>query len=315
MNLKTTIVLALLVGAGSGLWVWLESRKPKEVVASPTLELLKTKLTPDKLTRIEARRDRPLEPPVLAANIVGLLSSPMGRAPALAGAAVCPRVQTLFVLEKEEGKGWTTTGSWPVRRQETEQWISVLTNLHSRFAPEAVSKDENLKSYGLADDALIIKVTLDKKVHTLRFGVNPDDNRFTRSTYLRLEDHPEELIQLGPGVLTALDRRLEYFQRRRLFDVERIAKADDSPEFVDALQASQVEVQSAYEKIIFAKKDNEWIVKEAHQRLTKLAASTAGLLLASPLGEGPLLAVSALFPGRTERQKDWQQICSEDRIE
>ena len=65
MNLKTTIVLVLLVGAGAGGWFWLDTRKkPSETTSSATLDFLKDKLTAAKLTRIEVqRRPKTLDEP------------------------------------------------------------------------------------------------------------------------------------------------------------------------------------------------------------------------------------------------------------
>jgi len=76
MNLKTTIVLALLVGAGAGAWYWLDSRKTTEAAVSPTSKFLENNLTADKITRVEvARTVKPISLSPLSASVVGSLES------------------------------------------------------------------------------------------------------------------------------------------------------------------------------------------------------------------------------------------------
>src|SRR5207249_3180052 len=92
MNLKTTIFLTLLLGAGAGGWVWFETRQPKET-ARPTADFLENSLDVAKVTRIEATRG----------------------------------TESQFVLERT-GDEWHLPGKWPVRTQEVEQWFSTLTS-------------------------------------------------------------------------------------------------------------------------------------------------------------------------------------------
>src|SRR5262249_348662 len=75
-----------------------------------------------------------------------------------------------------------------------------------------------------------------------------EDNRYYRPTYLRLDDRPE-VIRLGPGLIAQLDRSQDYYQQRRLFPDERVAKEAGSAEKVERLAAREVgvEVRAAVE--------------------------------------------------------------------
>lgn len=270
MNLKTTILLVLLTGAGIGGWVWWSLRKADETTASSTLEFFQTKLSADKLTHIEVSRLPPVqEMPQIAARTIGLLSQPAGQGVVLTAMTLHPRsAQTLFVLEKT-GDEWHLPGNWPVRPQETDQLLAVLTTLRTRFAPLPLTEDAALKPYGLDDDPLTIQVAIGAKTHTLRFGEEPDDgNRFTRSSFVRLDKEPE-VIRLGPGVFAALNRSLDYFRQRRLFQIERVAKEEDSKDKVEQLSATEVEVTTDKAKFVLHKKDKDWLLKEAFTRKDK----------------------------------------------
>src|SRR3954465_6907060 len=98
MNLKTTILLLVLLALGGIGWVAVGLLNPVPP-ASKTLRVLQKELRPEYLTRIEVVRG--------------------GR-----------RV----VLEKG-ADGWALPGKWPVRKTEVEQLVETLTTLHMRFAP------------------------------------------------------------------------------------------------------------------------------------------------------------------------------------
>jgi Domain of unknown function (DUF4340) len=267
MNLKTTIVLAFLVAAGTGAWFWLDSRQPAEAEASSSLDFLQTKLSADKITRVEVTRlHKPLDLPHRGASAFGLTSVPLGHGPRLASFAPLDKAPTiLFVLEKS-GQEWTLPGNWPVRPQETKQWLAVLTSLRSRFAPIVLSDPIQLKPYGLDEYPLVIDVTAGGEKNTLFFGEEPAGaNRFTRATFVRL-DGKNEVIQLGPGVFAALDRKADYFQQRRLFPIERVAKDENATEKVEQLDANAVEVETKGEKLTIAKKGKDWILQEADKK-------------------------------------------------
>ncbi len=245
MNLKTTLALIVLLGAGAGAWIGFASRKTEEST-SPTALFLEQTIVADKITRIEATRGK----------------------------------ESRYSLEKN-GSDWYLSGNWPARRQETEQLLATLASLRSRFTPIVLADNADLKPYGLDENPLTIKVTVGDAMHTLRFGEEAvDSNRFTRATHVRLDDKPE-VIRLGPGVLAALDRQAEYFRQQRLFPYERVAKDDDGKEKVEQLTAVEIDVETPNSKFTMAKKENDWILKEAS----------------------------------TKKDKDWKRLCSEDRID
>src|SRR5581483_11639707 len=86
-------------------------------------------------------------------------------------------------------------------------------------------------------------------------------NRFTRPTYLRLDDQ-KEVIRLGPGVLANLERTQEFFQQRRLFPVERVAREEDSKEKIDQLAAQEVEVKAPATSYHLVKQGESWELRE-----------------------------------------------------
>ena len=282
MNLKTTIILALLVGAGTGAWLWLDSRKPAAETACATLDFLQTKLTLDKLTRVEVtRRPKKLDLPRHVASVVGSFAAPLDTGNRVTSSTLQPQgPMTVLALEKI-GSEWTLPGNWPVRPQETEQWLGLLTSLRSRFAPIYLTGKVDLAPYGIEEDGLTIKVTVGDETQTLRFGEDPNDsNRFTRSTFLRLGSEGE-VIQLGPGVFASLNRSAEHFRQRRLFPQERVAKDEASSEKVEQLAASAVDVQTKDAKFAMVKKGSDWVLRNAQKK----------------------------------KEKDWQVVFSEDRID
>jgi hypothetical protein len=219
MSLKTTLLLLLLVAVGFvlaffgpslGPWLGL-SPQPEAAASDDTLSVLKDQLTAAKLTRIEVRHG-----------------------------------DKVLNLERS-GSDWTLPGKWPTRMREVEDLVNLIGGLHSRFAPIAVSGDD-LTKYGLEKPgATVLAWTGDMK-YTLAFGEGkPADedkanekNRFTRPTYLRLNEQLE-VVQLAPGILGILDRPVDYYQQRRLFiDTEKVAKGESSEEKVERLAAQSV---------------------------------------------------------------------------
>src|SRR5262245_29514673 len=105
MNLKTTLLLVVLVaGVGAAAWFVNKAITPT-AVAGPTLEFL-DKLQPNSLTRISLSKGG----------------------------------DTRFVLERN-GPEWSLPGKWPVRTLQVEKIVGVLTNLRSRFAPIAIGEN------------------------------------------------------------------------------------------------------------------------------------------------------------------------------
>ncbi len=223
MNLKTTLVLAVLVAVGALAWL-LVPGSSTDVVAGPTIQFLEKDLKPETLTRIDiAHGDRRVE------------------------------------LERT-GSEWSLPGKWPVRPHEVNELVSELTGLRSRFTPIATSGKTKLKEYGLEPAELVVKVKVDGKEHTLAFGEKQDEsNRFSQATYVRLDDQ-SEIVRLAPGVIAALDRPQEYFQLRRLFTPERVAKDNDPTEKVEQVKAKTIAVKSPEGSYELAKAADAWTI-------------------------------------------------------
>src|ERR1043166_1960434 len=93
MNFKITLILACLVSAGVGTWIWLNSReKPVETRASASIDFFKNKLKSDQITRIEVARPlQSLGAPRREASTVALLAQPFSPLPLLAASTAYPR--------------------------------------------------------------------------------------------------------------------------------------------------------------------------------------------------------------------------------
>ncbi|HYT88650.1 MAG TPA: DUF4340 domain-containing protein, partial [Gemmataceae bacterium] len=224
MNLKTTLVLTLLVAAGVLSWLFLLPRPGKR--ASDTLTLLEEQLTPAKLTSIEIKHgDRKVE------------------------------------LSREGGE-WSLPGKWPVRKAEVEALVGTLTSLRSRFEPIALGTPPDLARYGLDRDPLVVKVKTGGKEHKLTFGEKADEtNHFSQATYLRLGES-SEVVRLAPNLIGILERPQDYYRQRRLFPAERVAKESGSQEKVDLLLAKKVEVTSGATGYAVEKSDDGWRVRD-----------------------------------------------------
>jgi hypothetical protein len=218
MNWKTTLALGVLVAAGAGLY-WTGLRLPREldpVPSPPVVSDAGTRgfldgLRPEALTRIEVRRG--------------------------GGDAV--------VLQRAPGGAWSLPGGWPTRPPEVRALVELLGGLRTRFAPEpepAPGGTSRLAACGLAPPALTVLLETDARKHRLDFGEPAGEGgRFSRETYLRLDNLPE-VVRLGPGVVAALDRPADYYQQRRLFDADRVAKEDNKQEKVEQLRAKALAV-------------------------------------------------------------------------
>lgn len=227
MNLKTTVILAVLVVAG-GICYWLGpsagvdlglSPQPVDTTGAGTQAVIE-KLSTHQLQRISLRHGE----------------------------------QTVNL--QRSGTDWVLPGNWPTRKPEVAQLIELLTNLRSRFAPVPVG--DNLAEYGLDKPAVTVTVQTDSGPYEVVFGEPPGDgqeNRFSQPTYLRLGvgsgeqvEWKKEVLRLGPGLVAQLSRPADYYQQRRLFPAERITREGglgDTPEKVERLTAKEV---SAAEK-------------------------------------------------------------------
>ena len=222
MNWKTTVVLAVLVALGGIAWLLLPASTP-ESAAGPTVRFLDNDLTPQTITRIEIMRgDHPV------------------------------------ILERAGDGIWSLPGKWPVRTVEVNELVRTLTDLHSRFVPVSVGDKPKLKSHGLDPAALVVKVTVDGKEHALAFGEEQSEsNRFSRATFVRLDDQ-NEIVRLAPGLIPALDRPQEYYQLRRLFTPENVAKDDGTADTVEQVSAKALAVKSPEGSFELAKAPDGW---------------------------------------------------------
>src|SRR5262245_23531923 len=163
MNLKTTLILIVLVAAGGGWYLFrdMTARRPDAAQDSLTLRTAHSDFQTDRLARIE----------IVRAN---------------------DRIVFLH------GNGWSLDGSWPARTPEVQQIVDVIAGLSSRFEPITNPENLDFKVYGLAREQQSVQVVVtvrdaDKKeqTHTLLFGEPPNDptgNPFTKPTYLRMDE-------------------------------------------------------------------------------------------------------------------------------
>jgi hypothetical protein len=214
MNLKTTFILAILVAVGAAAWlIWLAV--PTRDSGGPTAQFLDNDLKPANLTRVEIVRE--------------------------------------VVLERSAAGEWSLPGKWPVRADEALDLVTSLTQLHTRYASIPI-RDKALKEHGLDPASLTVKVVVNGKEHTLAFGkekLESDANRFSQPTFLRLDDR-KEIVRLAPGLMAALDHLgqppslpQEYFQTRRLFPLERVAKDNDPAEKIEQVAATAITIENA----------------------------------------------------------------------
>lgn len=252
MNLKTTFALILLVAIVVGLCLFGPSF-PNWLVAPPapvgsdagTLAVLQEELTPEKVQRIVVRKG----------------------------------TQTLVTLEKDAGGHWSLPGHWPTNEVAVQELVQRLTSLRSRFVGLALpeNKDEQ-QEYGLDHPAFVVLLTTgsgDKQKEyrlTLSEGAAGQAGAFYRPIYLRLDDR-KELVRLGPGLLAVLDHPQDYYQKRRLFEGERVAQpgrdremSDRSSERVERLKgARSVTVQQLQPNpLLFTvtREDGTWILSQ-----------------------------------------------------
>ncbi len=181
------MVGAALFAFGPYLVVWLHlAPKPPDPNGSGTLAVLEDDLTPGKVTRIDV-------------------------------------LQSGQHVVLERGKqGWTLAGKWPARKAEVEDLVTRLTDLRSRFVPIPLHGDPpDLAPYGLDRPPVTVTLHAGDKEYRLDFGIEPGDiNRYSRPTYARLTEDGvprPEVIRLDPGLVTDLERPLDYYYKRGLF--------------------------------------------------------------------------------------------------
>jgi hypothetical protein len=226
MNLKTTLVLAILVAVGGiafGVVWFLQSSS----ASNETLHVLANELKPENLTHIEVRRG-----------------------------------DHQVTLEKAGGS-WALPGNWPVRQAEVDQLVQTLTSLHSRFKPVPLGEPPALKNYGLEGKPLTVKVRAGGKDYQLAFGEKPEGaQRFSSPTFVRLNDRPE-VVRLAPGLIAALDRPEDYYMQRRLFpDTERQLSEGEIAETTELLAARSLEFKSKDNDFTLSHGKDAWELRQ-----------------------------------------------------
>jgi Domain of unknown function (DUF4340) len=230
MNLKTTVTLLGLVAAGAGYWLFSAyapflARVPAEAARTDagTRDFLRDQLTAEKLQgiRIQAGDQE-------------------------------------IALERSPGGEWTLPGKWPTRKAGVDGLVQTLCNLHSRFAPFPLEEGANRNDHGTDHPQATVHVRVGGQEYKLAFGEEQEgDNRSSRVTYLRLEDRPE-LLRLAPGLVAVLERPASYYEQRRLFPSERVAKDDDSQEKVERLAARRLKIREKSNSYELAVVDGDW---------------------------------------------------------
>jgi hypothetical protein len=248
MNLKTTLTLIVLAGAGVLLWWYGKPPLPPALELSPRPAAVEEKGTRDFLQALRPDKIQRFE-----------IHAPSGI--------------TEFT-HKADGQ-WVLPGNWPVRRLEVENLVGLLTSLRSRFEPQPLHDDKDLQAFGLDHPAVTVTIRTDGEEHTLAFGEpQPDDleNRFSRDTYARL-DHKMEVVRLAPGLVAALDRPTDYYQERRLFEKEAVTE-QDRRDTVEQLQARSLTIEdkkSDSAHFTLARKGRSWkeaeLTEPVHDRL------------------------------------------------
>jgi hypothetical protein len=246
MNLKTTFALLLLAAAGGGLLVLAH---------------------------------RPFTTPVSTAGpgddprtvLSGLYTDQLRRLEIQSG-------KQSTILESSDGTTWVMPGNWPTRAAEVRGLVDLLVHLHSRFQPEAMT-DTTRQKTGLDKPAVTVVLNSVSATHTLKFAEEPSSeaNRFERPTWVQVDDHPEAW-RLAPGLVSVLERPADYYQQRRLFPAERVARGDSSTEKVERLNAQEVVVTAKDQpSFTLARVESDWELREPTR--DRLAPSVRDSLL------------------------------------
>ena len=116
---------------------------------------------------------------------------------------------------------WSMPGNWPLRQAEAKELVDLVGNLRTRFAPEKISNDQELKRRGLKPAQVELKVTL-AAGGDLKLELGEDEsagqNSFNRPVWARL-DGSSEVLRLTPGSLAVLKRPASFYRQRRLFAI------------------------------------------------------------------------------------------------
>src|SRR5438132_1728613 len=223
MNFRTTLLLAVLVAAGAVGWRLSAINEKAPTANADTDKSGMRELSSHKLTKIEIHH---------------------------AGKQL--------VLERPSGGEWSLPGKWPTRKQAVDELINVVAGLSStRFTPLEPKTD-----YGLDKPALEMVVESGSRKHRLKFAEEQSEsNRFSRATFVQVDENPE-VIRLAPGLIAIPQRPQDYYQQRRLFPSERVARDSFSQEKIDRLDAQSIAVKGTGGNYVLTRKGDEWDLNE-----------------------------------------------------
>ncbi|GIW78483.1 MAG: hypothetical protein KatS3mg105_0290 [Gemmatales bacterium] len=223
MNVKTTITLAIVTGAGALAWLILALTSGDNPQESPALDALQ-QLKQAKINKIEIKEGK-----------------------------------NEFVLEKKDNEWWLP-GNWPARQREVEDLVQLVTSIKTRFAPVPLT-DDKADRYGVGRDAVVVRVHAGEHTFTLRFGEEANDtNRFSRPTWLRINDH-KEVIRLAPGLIRRFKLPVDYFHQRRLFAVKQEVEAKDDTAS-EKLDADQLTITMGDQSLTLKRTANDWVLEK-----------------------------------------------------
>jgi hypothetical protein len=237
MNFKTTLVLLVLVAMGAAVWFaptliprLAPATSQPSIESSQGLPIVLRDLTADQIQRVRIQHgNREID------------------------------------LKKAKNGDWMLPGDWPARKKEVDELLNLFIHLQSRFAPIAIGSDPDLTAYGLSKPAVAATINAGSEEHRLSFAEESGDaNRFSRPTYARVDDRME-VIRLAPGIVAALDRPPDYYQQRRLFPSERVAKEIDSPERVERLRATAIAAKDKTANYTLENSGDDWQLRQPVQ--------------------------------------------------
>jgi hypothetical protein len=239
MNVKTTIALLVLLAVGGLVWLLLPTGSVQTQSSSTARFLEKLRASKSDLREVHVQ------------------TSPTQS----------------YTLASDDGTTWSLPGNWPVRAAQVHGVLDTLTSLSTRFRPFPFDKDK-ASEYGLDDEhAVVVKLRLKDKAHTLRLGegaamdeTGMGKNASYRPTFVRVDD-ADEVVRVGPGVLDALRRDVDFFRKRQLFKSESVVKEDSfSKDKSTQVVASEIRIDSGETRYTLRKKDNEWTLLDVSLR-------------------------------------------------
>jgi hypothetical protein len=276
MNLKTTLALVVLAGCAAGLvythgqlprgWRYTSTTTARDAGSRRVLEAI----TPDRIKGIEIRRSRSRLSSQAAAGAVSVVAQAAGGGlvPLASARLAEPREEVITIRRAADGS-WVMPGNWPTRAAEVRRLVDLLTSLRSRFDPIPLTDDDTKKQLGLDAPAVTVIVDTGKRKHTLLFAdkdIDEDSTRFDSPTFVQVDDI-EEVLRLGPGLVTALERPADYYLQRRLFPSQRVPRDEGATARVDRLDGTRLAVDEPERnrRFIIEKKNGAWELTEPYR--------------------------------------------------